>query len=82
MRLNGPAALTRPRAKAAEVDGRAIHLQGALTETEGRHRRISTMVEDGIGEAFGRKDARPHTSADIPLRKACFQSIINDDRSR
>lgn len=37
-------------AKAAEVDGRIIRLQGELTETETRLKRIYTMVEDGIAE--------------------------------
>ncbi|MBU2325895.1 MAG: recombinase family protein [Alphaproteobacteria bacterium] len=37
-------------AKAAEVDGRIIRLQGELTEVETRLKRIYTMVEDGIAE--------------------------------
>ncbi|MEP3669313.1 MAG: recombinase family protein, partial [Roseibium sp.] len=40
----------RRAAKASEVDGRIIRLQGELTETEGRLKRIYTMVEDGIAE--------------------------------
>jgi len=41
--------LNRSR-KAAEVDGRIVRLQGELTETEERLKRIYTMVEDGIAE--------------------------------
>ncbi len=37
-------------AKAAEVDGRIVRLQGELTEAETRLKRIYTMVEDGIAE--------------------------------
>ncbi|MEP9374457.1 recombinase family protein [Mesorhizobium sp. KR1-2] len=37
-------------ARAAEVDGRIIRLQGELTEAETRLKRIYTMIEDGIAE--------------------------------
>ena len=37
-------------AKAAEVDQRVIRLQGELTETETRLKRIYAMVEDGVAE--------------------------------
>ena len=45
------AAISANRArKAAEVDGRIIRLQGELSETETRLKRIYTMVEEGVAE--------------------------------